>query len=207
MNASANIAQLVEQLIRNEQVVGSSPSVGSYRSSKQSCLGLFFYTHEQLKNYWALLRRIVGLCAAVSLVPVLHACAQRDTDADYLRTQQQKAVTVSTAVHQSAFDTKVIVRGRVREVCPDDGCWIVLTDGANVLRVEPQNLEEKDFTMIPTESEVLVEGKLLSKVVLPSSKGFREYEKACGIGKGDSAAQIKAVILMAEKFAAQPELR
>jgi light-regulated signal transduction histidine kinase (bacteriophytochrome) len=170
-------------------------------------LGLFFCTHEQRKNIGMLLRGSVGAFVAVSLMLFLPACAQRDTDADYLRTQQQKAVTVSTAVHQSAFDTKIVVRGRVREVCPDDGCWIVLTDGANVLRVEPQNSEEKDFSLIPTESEVLVEGKLLSKIILPTSKGFKEYEKACGTTAGTSSTQIKAVILIAEKFASQPEVK
>ena len=35
----AGIAQLVEQLIRNQQVAGSSPAAGSNNFNKLSCLG------------------------------------------------------------------------------------------------------------------------------------------------------------------------
>ncbi len=38
----ANVAQLVEQLIRNEQVTGSSPVIGS-KAPRHSVEGAFFY--------------------------------------------------------------------------------------------------------------------------------------------------------------------
>ena len=36
LSSSADIAQLVEQVIRNDQVIGSSPIVGSRREAKSS---------------------------------------------------------------------------------------------------------------------------------------------------------------------------
>jgi hypothetical protein len=47
---SANLAQSVEQRIRNAQVAGSNPAVGSMNKKPQGEMALWFFMHEQARH-------------------------------------------------------------------------------------------------------------------------------------------------------------
>jgi hypothetical protein len=59
----ADVAQLVEQSIRNRQVIGSSPIVGSNSLSLRSKPPRVIPFHRRIPHLWHAVRRVVGLAA------------------------------------------------------------------------------------------------------------------------------------------------
>lgn len=87
---------------------------------------------------------------------------------------------------------EVRVEGVISTVCPDDGCWVVLTDNANVLRVESK---QRSFE-IPREflgKKVVAEGVATESIVSRQSPGFTEYERTCGVPSYMSADDSKTI--------------
>ena len=78
---SADVAQLVEQLIRNEQVTGSIPAIGSKRrlehGASQGANGSIFYEQknspEGLSFYLCRKRRIVAVVRMIEVSRITDA--------------------------------------------------------------------------------------------------------------------------------------
>jgi hypothetical protein len=115
-------------------------------------------------------------------------------------------LSVSELLRPLNQQREVRVQGVISTVCPDDGCWVVVTDNANVLRVESK---QKSFE-IPKEflgKKVLIEGMATESVVSRQSPGFAEYERTCGVPSYISSdtsrvkqlGDIRAVIFTAER--------
>ena len=51
MILKADVAQLVEQLIRNEQVIGSSPVIGSSQLKNAFCMLIILYINYLRSNF------------------------------------------------------------------------------------------------------------------------------------------------------------
>lgn len=108
----------------------------------------------------------------------------------------ENAISVSSALLNASYDVPVAVTGVVKDVCPDDGCWVVLTDRANILRIEP----DENVGEVPgqwRERSVRVDGRLMRKLILPSSKGYAEYEKLC---EGTESTTEPTVVLRAQRI-------
>ena len=101
------------------------------------------------------------------------------------------SVEVSQALLTINYERDIRVKGRVVAVCPDDGCWIALSDVANILRVE---FNEEKFTVSRSlfGSEVVAEGKVIKKVISKNSPGYDEYQKSCGM-YGDTSRSAQQV--------------
>ncbi|MFM7774084.1 MAG: hypothetical protein ACKOAG_10060 [Candidatus Kapaibacterium sp.] len=113
------------------------------------------------------------------LLALASGCAKNQLVIGDAPAGERPPVDVSAAIHDAAFDAPLAVTGTVKEVCPDDGCWLVLTDRANLLRVElKEGLGEVPRKWM--ERRVRADGTLGRTVVLPSSKGYAEYERLCG---------------------------
>lgn len=154
MQRQANVAQLVEQLIRNEQVTGSSPVIGSHPPHwllHQAALLLWFMMHTS--------RILPVLFFAVS---VLWSCT-RQTDFGEDITVSNQPLTVSQARSLPNRGKTVVVRGVITEVCQDEGCWFALVDD----RAEITTRFKLDGIGIPVISRgtVLVKGVVRDTVI------------------------------------------
>lgn len=201
MKTSANIAQLVEQLIRNEQAVGSSPSVGS-GEALNFVQGFFF---QPTFSLFSILRRMRirrlhlrdwRFVFFVIAFAVVSGCSKPPRVIGDEIPLTKSPIGVSNALHDAPYNAPIAVNGTVREVCPDDGCWIVITDRANMLRVEPSERVGE----VPREwlgRSLRIDGKLMQKIVLPSSKGYAEYERLCETGNKGKAP---VVVMIAQRI-------
>jgi len=75
----------------------------------------------------------------------------------------------------------------------EDGCWIVLSDNANLLRVELDEISELTSTEWKGK-ELTVTGRLQRKVVLPSGKGYKDYERVCK--ENNTKPGLEPIVLM-----------
>ena len=208
MESSANIAQLVEQLIRNEQAVGSSPSVGSIEALK-FVQGFFFESTHSLissvRRRWKRHFHLWGLRVGFIIIgfAIVTGCSKPLRVIGDEIPLERSPISVSTALLDAPFDAPIAVTGTVREVCPDDGCWLVITDRANLLRVEPADVVGE----VPQEwsgRSLRIDGKLTQKIILPSSKGYVEYERLCESGNRGKAPVIVMIARRIELVGKEP---
>lgn len=76
-------------------------------------------------------------------------------------------LTVTQALDPTNYNNAVIVRAKVLSVCKSEGCWTVLTDGKNTLRIV---FKDNAFAS-PMDSEgktAIVEGSVRSTIVSES---------------------------------------
>jgi len=124
------------------------------------------------------------------------SCSKHVTVIGVAGRSSENSISVSSALLNASYDVPVAVEGVVKDVCPDDGCWVVLTDRANILRIEP----DENVGEVPGEwrgRSVRVDGRLLRKLILPSSKGYAEYEKLC---EGTESTTKPTVVLRAQRI-------
>jgi hypothetical protein len=138
-----------------------------------------------------------NLCHLVIVASCLFSgCSKSVTVIGIPERPMVRSIGVSSALHDAAYDVSVAVTGVVKDVCPDDGCWIVLTDRANILRIEP----DENVGEVPGEwrgRSVRVDGRMMRKIILPSSKGYAEYEKLC---EGTESTTKPTVVLRAQRI-------
>ena len=127
---------MVEQLIRNEQVAGSIPAVGSMKILSALLVG-------------GLLTIFLSSCAEDNFV------GERPVDSG-------KVLTVTEAVQPQQLGRAIRVRGTVRAVCQDEGCWMTITDGTSYLRMT--FLNEKFTVSMELDGNVIVEGTIYEEI-------------------------------------------
>ncbi|CAN5400584.1 hypothetical protein BH10BAC6_BH10BAC6_07320 [soil metagenome] len=72
-------------------------------------------------------------------------------------------LTVSQALDPRSFGRTVSIRGTIGSVCQEEGCWMVITDGARSLRMSFKN---EVFTVpLSLRGDVLVEGVVQEELV------------------------------------------
>lgn len=100
--------------------------------------------------------------------------ARADDFGAALTLEQETPLAEVIAEADSRGDAPVLVRGRVADVCQRKGCWTVLRDGSNHVRVR-----FKDYGFfVPTDCvgrEALVEGVVQVKTLSPDMA--RHYEE------------------------------
>jgi hypothetical protein len=123
-----------------------------------------------MKHFFAFLLAVVlAACSAdtpqsetatadsTASTPVTTAVAE-DTFGDAITLDRNSSVTVSEAIQKPELHgKKVLVRGTISDVCQNKGCWLVVTDGVEEMRVT-----FKDYAFfVPKDSDgrnVVLEG-------------------------------------------------
>ncbi len=112
------------------------------------------------------------------LIVILVGCSSKRDAYGAASTVTDKACSVSSAVNEVSYEKKVRLHGTVGAVCPDDGCWMVLHDGANVIRVDLSDQIVSQQPRVHTQ-EVTVEGVVRQKMIEPNSVGYEAYAHSC----------------------------
>ena len=73
-----------------------------------------------------------------------------------------KIMTVTEAVQQQQVGRSIRVRGTVKAVCQDEGCWMAITDGTSYLRMT--FIDEKFTVAMELEGDVIVEGVIHEEI-------------------------------------------
>ncbi len=134
---------------------------------------------------------------AVSLL--LSSCNREKTSFGKASVVQDSAHSVSEAVLNLSYERPTRVQGIIRSICPDDGCWVVVEDDVNVLRIE---LGDNDIAA-PNNwmgERVIVEGVISKKVILPGSPGFDAYEKSCEQSRAQSKSLNSGTVFNAYRI-------
>ncbi len=112
------------------------------------------------------------------LICVLSSCRRRQTVFGAESQVQDSALTVSAALNEVSYDKKMRMRGVVSMTCPDDGCWLIMHDVANVIRVEiPEDIVWSKPEL--RGREIVVEGAVRRRMIARGSVGYEAYEKSC----------------------------
>lgn len=115
-----------------------------------------------------------------------------------------EAVAATTVLHHpELYDGKrVVVEGRIDEVCPIKGCWMVLRDGDKTMRV---TFADYAF-FVPKDSagQVARIDGVVARRVVPVDEARHYLEDA---GKHDEAAKITAPVEQLTMVASGVELR
>lgn len=116
---------------------------------------------------------------------------------------KSQPIAVSQALQPVNFGRNVRLQGAVKALCSDDNCWLVLNDAANMMRIE---FDESHLS--PPEGiegmNIIVEGKIIEKIISPTSSGYDEYEKSCGIvGGGNTKGDQRVPVFVAYRLEIQ----
>jgi hypothetical protein len=99
--------------------------------------------------------------AACIFLLLLASCAPQDQAGKPLA-NNLPVLTVSQAIEPGRLGKTVQVRGKVEEVCQDEGCWLTVQDGTSGLRV---SFKQSGFVVpMDLEGSVLVEGTVEEEV-------------------------------------------
>lgn len=94
-------------------------------------------------------------------------------------------LTVSQALDPRSFGRTVTIKGTVRSVCQEEGCWMVITDGSSSLRM---TFKQEAFTVpLSLLGEVVVEGVVQEELV------DEETARAIGPTIGMTDATVQAM--------------
>ncbi len=104
-----------------------------------------------------------------------------------------KILTVSEAVQEATTEGKVVtVRGKIKEVCANMGCWMTVTDGKEVVRVRFTESDAcSEGYLIPRNAaghEAILVGKI--KPLEISQATARHYAEE----SGKSQAEIEKIV-------------
>ncbi len=96
-------------------------------------------------------------------------------------------ITLTEAITGDKFDNTILIHGVVSEVCRKMGCWMIIKDGATVVRV---TFKHHDFTVPKntTGKHVVIEGELTERSI--SETEARHYAEDAGKGKKQVAAIV-----------------
>lgn len=76
------------------------------------------------------------LFALLVLICVLSSCRQRQKIFGDEFSRRNSALTGAVALNEVSYDKKMRDEGCSEHDRPDDGCWLVMHDAVNVIRVE-----------------------------------------------------------------------
>lgn len=94
-------------------------------------------------------------------------------------------VTVADALHPSNFDRAITVKGAIREVCQEEGCWMTITDGVKTLRM---TFKDAAFQVgLKSKGDVLVTGIVHEEIVT------EEAARAMGASIGMTEQAIRQI--------------
>lgn len=106
-------------------------------------------------------RFVLILTALVVLLP-LTSCRENKV-AGQKPDGNKPVVTVTEALHPSNFDRVVTVKGVIKEVCQDEGCWMTITDGVKTVRM---TFKDAAFQVgLKSKGDVLVTGTVHEEIV------------------------------------------
>lgn len=91
---------------------------------------------------------------------------------------QSAALTVSQALEPTNFHLNIAVKATVKSVCKTEGCWTILTDGKQSMRV----VFAQGAFASPMDTEgktAIVEGQIESEIV--SEEDARIYAEQAGL--------------------------
>ena len=72
-------------------------------------------------------------------------------------------LAVTDALHPSNFDRVITVKGVIKAVCQDEGCWMTITDGKTTLRM---TFKDEAFRVgLKSTGNVLVTGIIHEEIV------------------------------------------
>ncbi len=124
---------------------------------------------------------ICGCCILIS-------CSSKDTTFGAPFTlKSDQAVTVSEAAKPANYDRVIRVEGDCYQVCQDEGCWLVITDGKQKLNVM---MENKNFTapMDCGGKKIALEGKVQEQ--LTTEEDARVYAGQAGKSEAETNAIV-----------------
>lgn len=121
-----------------------------------------------------------------ALVVLLMLPSCRDNKVSGQKPDSDKPIlSVTEALHPSNFDRTITVKGLVKEVCQDEGCWMTITDGTKTVRM---TFKDAAFQVgLKSKGDVLVTGIIHEEIVT------EEAARAMGLSIGlteQSIAQI-----------------
>jgi hypothetical protein len=99
----------------------------------------------------------------------------------------EQSLNVSDALKPANYDRPVRVEGECYRVCQSEGCWLIVTDGKEKLRVTMKN---NDFAapMDLGSKKIMLEGKVSE--ILSSEEDARSYAE----NAGKSEAETNAIV-------------
>jgi hypothetical protein len=121
----------------------------------------------------------IGLLVVFVLLSIPKSCWTNPNILGHESQVKTQPISVSDALSTQYFDKTVRCKGNVRSICPDDQCWLVVTDNSNVIRTEFIN---EEFT-VPNSivgKQIVIEGTVSEKIISKNSSGYSEYEHSCG---------------------------
>lgn len=126
--------------------------------------------------------RILRAVAPLMLVLLLASC--RENKVVGVKPDHNKTVvSVTDALQPASFDRIIAVKGVIKEVCQDEGCWMTITDGMTTIRM---TFKDEAFRVgLKSIGDVLVTGIVHEEIVT------EEAARAMGssIGMSDHALQ------------------
>lgn len=125
------------------------------------------------------------LTITLGLVLVLQAC-QEDRTFGAPPSADRPAITVSQALEPTSLNCTVAIRGTVKRVCQEEGCWMVITDGSSQLRI---SFVDGSFTVpLDAAGTVLVEGIVTEELL------NAESARAVASSLGRSESDVRAIV-------------
>jgi hypothetical protein len=140
--------------------------------------------------------------------PAATAAAPDDTFGGTITIPRTISVTVSDAIEKTELHAKpILVRGTINDVCQRKGCWLMVTDGVEEMRVT-----FKDYAFfVPTDSDgrnVMIEGVVTEEEI--SEGAAKHYASESMTADSASVNAIKGpqkiVTMEATAVAIAPEL-
>jgi hypothetical protein len=136
------------------------------------------------------------------------AAAPDDTFGGTITIPRTNSVTVSDAIKKTQLHAKpILVRGTINDVCQRRGCWLMVTDGVEEMRVT-----FKDYAFfVPTDSDgrnVFIEGVVTEEEI--SEGAAKHYASESMTADSASVDAIKGpqkiVTMVASAVAIAPEI-
>ena len=98
---------------------------------------------------------------AIVVLLLLTACGKPDSIGNR-PSESAPPLTVTQAMQPANMGRHINVRGKVVEVCQEEGCWMVITDGSKKLRM---TFKDESFTVpMNLHGEVLVQGVISDEI-------------------------------------------
>ena len=124
---------------------------------------------------------VLSLSALVVILPLIscreNKVAGKKPDVD------KPIVTVAEALNPSNFDRIITVKGVIKAVCQDEGCWMTITDGEKTVRM---TFKDEAFRVgLKSRGDVLVTGTVHEEIVT------EEAARAMGASLGMTAQSIR----------------
>gem|GEM_PF-481029 len=126
--------------------------------------------------------RTVCITSALLFVLAFTSC-RKNTIVGERPDTNKSVITVSQALEASSYDRVVTVKGTIKSVCQDEGCWMTITDGQRTMRM---TFKDEAFRVgLKASGDVLVTGIVHEEIV------SEEVAKAIGPSIGLSEGSVR----------------